>query len=40
MARWPKAVLQFEDFSTDHALVLLNRYRNQYLVFNDDIQVI
>lgn len=38
MSRWPRAVLQFEDFSTEHALVLLNRYRNQHLVFNDDIQ--
>jgi malic enzyme len=38
MARWPKAVLQFEDFSTNHALVLLERYRQHYMVFNDDIQ--
>jgi malic enzyme len=27
MARWPNAVLQFEDFSMTHALTLLNRYR-------------
>ena len=39
MARWPNAVLQFEDFSTNHALKLLERYRNHYMVFNDDIQV-
>ncbi|GAX78923.1 hypothetical protein CEUSTIGMA_g6362.t1 [Chlamydomonas eustigma] len=38
MARWPNAVLQFEDFSTNHALTLLERYRNHYMVFNDDIQ--
>ncbi|KAF5838419.1 hypothetical protein DUNSADRAFT_2887 [Dunaliella salina] len=38
MSRWPKAVLQFEDFSISHAYALLNRYRNDYLVFNDDIQ--
>jgi len=38
MARWPNAVLQFEDFSTNHALNLLNRYRDHHLVFNDDIQ--
>lgn len=38
MNRWPHAVLQFEDFSIDHALNLLNRYRNHHLVFNDDIQ--
>jgi malic enzyme len=39
MARWPNAVLQFEDFSMEHALLLLERYRRHHLVFNDDIQV-
>lgn len=39
MNRWPRAILQFEDFSMDHALPLLERYRNHHLVFNDDIQV-
>ena len=39
MARWPKAVLQFEDFSLEHAHPLLGRYRRHHLVFNDDIQV-
>ena len=38
MARWPHAVLQFEDFSMEHALLLLERYRQHHLVFNDDIQ--
>lgn len=38
MARWPSAVLQFEDFSMKHALTLLQRYRNHHTVFNDDIQ--
>ena len=38
MSRWPNAVLQFEDFSIQHALVLLERYRQHHLVFNDDIQ--
>jgi hypothetical protein len=38
MDRWPRAVLQFEDFSNEHALVLLERYRQHHLVFNDDIQ--
>jgi hypothetical protein len=39
MARWPGAVLQFEDFQMAHALTLLQRYRHHHLVFNDDIQV-
>jgi malate dehydrogenase (decarboxylating) len=39
MARWPNAVLQFEDFQMAHALTLLQRYRHHHLVFNDDIQV-
>ncbi|KAK9792672.1 hypothetical protein WJX73_006593 [Symbiochloris irregularis] len=38
MGRWPNAVLQFEDFSLQHAHPLLGRYRNHHLVFNDDIQ--
>eukprot|EP00697_Spironema_sp_BW2_P015261 gnl/Spiro4/6026_TR3090_c0_g1_i1.p1 gnl/Spiro4/6026_TR3090_c0_g1~~gnl/Spiro4/6026_TR3090_c0_g1_i1.p1 ORF type:complete len:633 (-),score=98.38 gnl/Spiro4/6026_TR3090_c0_g1_i1:76-1974(-) len=38
MQRWPKAVLQFEDFSTENALNLLNRYRHTHCMFNDDIQ--
>lgn len=36
--RWPKALLQFEDFAGDHATPLLNRYRNELCCFNDDIQ--
>jgi len=36
--RWPNVVLQFEDFSSDHARVLLDRYRDFHCVFNDDIQ--
>lgn len=38
MGRWPKAVLQFEDFKTDRAYYLLERYRHAHRVFNDDIQ--
>jgi malate dehydrogenase (oxaloacetate-decarboxylating)(NADP+) len=37
-SRWPSALIQFEDFSNDHALPLLQRYREQVLCFNDDIQ--
>jgi malic enzyme len=31
-------MVQFEDFSSDVAMDILNRYRNHHLVFNDDIQ--
>lgn len=36
--RWPKVLLQFEDFAQDHATPLLNRYRDELCCFNDDIQ--
>jgi malate dehydrogenase (oxaloacetate-decarboxylating) len=34
----PDVLLQWEDFSTPHALPILKRYRGQLLTFNDDIQ--
>jgi malate dehydrogenase (oxaloacetate-decarboxylating)(NADP+) len=37
-SRWPKALIQFEDVSNDHAYPLLSRYRNRILCYNDDIQ--
>ena len=36
--RWPRALIQHEDFQTKHAVNLLKRYRSDYLMFNDDIQ--
>ncbi|KAM3282319.1 NAD-dependent malic enzyme 59 kDa isoform, mitochondrial [Capsicum chacoense] len=37
-ARWPKAVVQFEDFQAKWAFETLDRYRKKFCMFNDDIQ--
>ncbi|KAJ1557026.1 hypothetical protein HK096_009511 [Nowakowskiella sp. JEL0078] len=36
--KFPAMVVQFEDFSTEHAFDTLTRYRDKYTMFNDDIQ--
>jgi malate dehydrogenase (oxaloacetate-decarboxylating)(NADP+) len=36
--RYPKALIQFEDFLTPNAYSLLRHYRDKVLCFNDDIQ--
>lgn len=35
---FPDCVVQFEDFETEAAVAILERYRDKYLCFNDDIQ--
>ena len=34
----PRVLLQWEDFATQHARPLLEKYRDQILTFNDDVQ--
>lgn len=36
--KYPKALIQFEDFVTKNAYEILNTYRDKVLCFNDDIQ--
>ena len=37
-ALWPRVLIQWEDFTNDKAFPLLNRYRDNVLCFNDDLQ--
>ncbi|MGQ4277135.1 NAD-dependent malic enzyme [Pseudidiomarina sp. E22-M8] len=36
--RWPEAMIQFEDFAQPNAMPILQRYRDDFCCFNDDIQ--
>jgi len=36
--RWPHVLIQMEDFQSHLAVETLKRYKNEFLMFNDDIQ--
>lgn len=36
--KYPNLIIQFEDWSSEHAFFFLDRYQKKYPMFNDDIQ--
>lgn len=36
---FPNLLVQFEDFSTDNAFKYLDKFRNTYKCFNDDVRI-
>lgn len=37
--RWPRMLVQFEDFNTELAFQLLDIWRDKHTCFNDDVHL-
>jgi len=35
--KWPDCLIQFEDFQTDKAFAILDKFRNKFLCFNGEV---